>query len=259
MIVEDDVIYSSFLEEKIKPQIDQVTVVHTAEAGAGVVSTLKPDIVFMDNVLPKLNGVEVIELYKEAHPEVKIILISGSYVVEDIAKAIQSGADYVIKKSGKEGEEIDQIIAALIESKKSKSKFWSLIESFRSPEKGSHKKSIAVVEDDELFSFHLSWNLEQTGNNHLVYTFSSAEEFFKFCDVTLPDIVFLDYSLPDQNGDKVLDRINTFKEKPEVVVISSVEDEGVALDLNKKGITNYIVKNKNWKERLNNTIEKLGL
>jgi DNA-binding NtrC family response regulator len=72
-----------------------------------------------------------------------------------------------------------------------------------------------------------------------------------------PDVVTLDYSLPDINGDKLLAQIKETSADTQVIIISGQENVKVALDLLKKGAYDYIVKDEDAKERLWNTIHHL--
>lgn len=259
LIIEDDTIYGNMLKDKLEQKVEKVALSESAEKASGIVSSMKPDLIFLDNILPKLQGVEVIELYKELSPESAIILMSGSYIVKDIAIAIQNGADYIIDKSLTQEVEIMKIIETAVASKKKKGRFWRLMDLMSRKDNGNYRKNIAVLEDDELFSFHLSWKLEQTDNNHLIYTFGTAEEFYQYCEVSRPDVVFLDYSLPDTNGYEVLKYVKNRFPNVKVVVVSSLEDPNKVLQLKELGIENYIVKNEEWKSNLNKVMEKMEL
>ena len=125
-------------------------------------------------------------------------------------------------------------------------------------EDASRAKNIAVVEDDELFSFQLNWKLNSVGN-HIVNAFPDAASCFAFLEEDEPDIVFLDYFLPDANGSEIMDQIKEIEPEAKVIIISSQEDPKVAADFTKAGIFGYIVKDKDWKQKLAHYLKELNL
>jgi DNA-binding NtrC family response regulator len=89
-----------------------------------------------------------------------------------------------------------------------------------------------------------------------VVKFTSAKEIIANLHLQ-PDVITLDYSLPDMNGDEVLKRIKTEIPNTAVVVISGQENISTAINLLKKGAYEYIVKDEETKERLWNTINNI--
>ena len=58
----------------------------------------KPDIVLVDLRMPEMDGLEVIQVLAKEAPEVPVIVVSGTGVLEDAIEAIRAGAtDYVTK------------------------------------------------------------------------------------------------------------------------------------------------------------------
>jgi len=114
---------------------------------------------------------------------------------------------------------------------------------------------IHIVEDDafygSLLAHHLSLNPD-----HLVKKFTSAKTFLSSLHEK-PDIVTLDYSLPDGNGDYLLGQVKELSPDTKVIFISGQNDIKVAIDLLKKGVHDYIVKDDDTKERLWIAVEHL--
>lgn len=118
---------------------------------------------------------------------------------------------------------------------------------------GSFK--IFILDDDvwysELLEYHLSLNPD-----YEIHKFHSANECLASMHLR-PNVVTLDYSLPDKNGSEVLRRIKEQNPDVQVVVISGQEDVATAVDLLKLGAYDYIVKDEDTPERLWNTINKI--
>lgn len=89
-----------------------------------------------------------------------------------------------------------------------------------------------------------------------VKRFDSAKDFFSRLHES-PDVVTLDYSLPDSDGAEVLKRIKEQTRNTQVVIVSGQEDVGTALSLLKNGAFDYIVKDDDTKDRLWNVLKHL--
>ncbi|WP_017730577.1 sigma-54-dependent transcriptional regulator [Nafulsella turpanensis] len=114
---------------------------------------------------------------------------------------------------------------------------------------------IFVVEDDiwysELLSYHLSLNPE-----YEVARFHTGKD----CMANLylnPDVICLDYTLPDITGEEVLRKIKQLNPDIHVVIISGQENIKTAVDLLKLGAYDYIVKDEDTKDRLWITISNI--
>ncbi len=107
---------------------------------------------------------------------------------------------------------------------------------------------IFIVEDDpfygRLLKHHLSLNPD-----YEVELFASG----KACLQELyrkPDVVSIDYGLPDMDGGTLLNKIRAVNSSVPVIIISGQEDITTAVDLLKKGARDYLVKDENTKDLL---------
>jgi DNA-binding NtrC family response regulator len=121
--------------------------------------------------------------------------------------------------------------------------------------KNQHSFKIFIVEDDLWYSSMLEYTLN-LNPDYQVKKFSSAQSFLAALHEK-PDVVSLDYSLPDTNGDELMLRIKELSPDTRVLIISGQEDVKVAIDLLKKGAYDYIVKDEDTKDRLWNAIQHL--
>lgn len=115
--------------------------------------------------------------------------------------------------------------------------------------------NIFVVEDDVFFGqtlkYHLSLNPDYT-----VHLFEKGKDCLSNFHLK-PDIICLDFGLPDISGDVLLKKIKEINSKIPVIIISGQEDIEVAINFLKMGATDYIVKNNHTKDLLWNAIIKL--
>jgi len=108
--------------------------------------------------------------------------------------------------------------------------------------------SIFIVEDDAVYSKVLAHFLSLNPDFRL-RKFDSAKDFLKAVHEK-PDIVTLDYTLPDSTGDKILSQIKEISPDTKVIVISGQGDIKIAVDLFRKGAHDYIVKDEDTQQRL---------
>lgn len=114
---------------------------------------------------------------------------------------------------------------------------------------------IFVVEDNEWYNKLLVYTLS-LNPDYEVKGFLNARDFLA-CLSEEPDIVTLDYRLPDLSGLEVLKRIRQENENIRVILISEQEDIEMVVTLLKMGAYDYITKSNDIKERLLNTIQNL--
>ncbi len=111
---------------------------------------------------------------------------------------------------------------------------------------------VFIVEDDtwygSMLQHYLSLNPE-----YEIKRFESPNDFFAQLHQN-PDVVTLDYSLPDYDGAEVLKKIKETNPDVRVIIISGQEDVATAINLLKNGAFDYIVKDDETKDRLWNSI-----
>lgn len=114
---------------------------------------------------------------------------------------------------------------------------------------------VFIVEDDLWYGSMLEYYLS-LNPDYLIQKFDTARSFLQKLHER-PDVVTLDYSLPDMNGDQLLKQIKEVSPETRVIIISGQEDVKVALDLIKRGASDYIVKDDDTKDRLWNSINNI--
>lgn len=124
-------------------------------------------------------------------------------------------------------------------------------------EPGPHERraSVVIIDDDknilELTSLILSKNGFQA------YGADRAFEGFELISRHAPELVLLDYMMPEMDGLSALQRIKTTFPDTYVVMLTGKGSEEVAVELMKNGASEYILKpfnNRNLVERLRNVL-----
>lgn len=114
---------------------------------------------------------------------------------------------------------------------------------------------IFIVEDDPFFGESLKYHLSLNPDYHI-----SLYQTGKECVENLyqkPNIICLDFGLPDITGDKLLKKIQEINNNIPIIIISGQEDIEVAINFLKAGAKDYIIKNDHTKEILWNSILKI--
>jgi DNA-binding NtrC family response regulator len=114
---------------------------------------------------------------------------------------------------------------------------------------------VFVVEDNEWFNRMLVHSIS-LNPDYQVESYASGKDFLADLH-KMPDAVTLDYRLPDMTGDEVLRKIREFNNDIEVIIISEQENIETAVELLQQGAYDYIVKSKEIRDRLLNTLARI--
>lgn len=115
---------------------------------------------------------------------------------------------------------------------------------------------ILIVEDDSLILQAITKKMAVSDLKYLCYT--SGKQAIDYLNMTpnLPDAVWLDYHLPDMEGDEFMKSLNKderYKNLPVIVVSNSISQEKVDLMLS-LGVKKYLLKSNH---RLDELIAKV--
>lgn len=115
---------------------------------------------------------------------------------------------------------------------------------------------IYILEDDNWYSKFLEHQLS-LNPDHTVKIFNDSKTFLNALKSDQPDVITLDYYLPDTNGSALLKEIKKLCNKCRVIIISGQEDVETAINLIKEGAYDYIVKNDDTKNRILNIVQHI--
>jgi DNA-binding NtrC family response regulator len=114
---------------------------------------------------------------------------------------------------------------------------------------------IFIVEDSEWYNRLLVHTLSLNPDFE-IKSFFNGKDFLNSL-FELPDIVTLDYRLPDYTGLELLKRIREENNDVQVILISEQEDINTVVKLLKMGAYDYISKSDDIKDRLTNTVRNI--
>lgn len=94
---------SALIRKKLKNILEVCKCKNIGEAQNGIeavemAKSFKPDLIFMDIVMPGKDGIEALEEIKKVQPEIKVIMASSAGTQSHLKKALDFGADDFIQK-----------------------------------------------------------------------------------------------------------------------------------------------------------------
>lgn len=99
LIVDDNDLMRTLLRSILRSE--NFDIIGEAKNGAlalDFISRIKPDIVFMDVIMPHMDGLEALQNIKERHPDIVVVMITGNPSKENVEESIRSGANgFIIK------------------------------------------------------------------------------------------------------------------------------------------------------------------
>ncbi len=114
--------------------------------------------------------------------------------------------------------------------------------------------NLFIIDDNQLLLTGLRNYLHTRFGTHLnISTFSTGKSALNKVDKNTK-IVILDYFLDGENGNDVLQSIKTINPQTEVIMLSSNEDIGVAIDAFRKGAADFVIKGEKDKKKISSLI-----
>lgn len=107
---------------------------------------------------------------------------------------------------------------------------------------------VFIVEDDPFYAKMLDYQISQNPDNQ-TKLFLTAGDVLSFKE-EYPDVITLDYSLPDMEGLELLKKVKQVFPNVPIIVVSSQQEIETVLDLLKEGIYDYVIKNDDVKDRI---------
>ncbi|MDO8513723.1 MAG: response regulator [bacterium] len=116
LIVDDDLTLREMYVERLKMEGFTVDSAKDGEEAIEKAKTEHPNVILLDIMMPKINGLDVLKMLKgdEETKDIPVLLLTALIQDIDKAKGLSSGADdYIVKSETMPGEVIEKIKAAL--------------------------------------------------------------------------------------------------------------------------------------------------
>lgn len=123
----------------------------------------------------------------------------------------------------------------------------------------NNQKLLFIVDDDPFINMLVIKRF--TSEGYKVEAFESGEDCLKAMNKN-PDLIILDYLFVDgdkkfMNGMEIFDNIRKLKPGIPVIMLSGQEKGEIVLELARKGIDDYIIKDNNLLDNLNTAIKEI--
>ncbi len=276
LVVEDDGVLRDVLMEKLKSSGYIPVGAEDGEVAMVKIKEEKPDLILLDILMPKKDGMEVLEDMNadEEMKKIPVIIISNSGQPVEIERAKKLGArDFLVKAIFDPNEVLSKVEGILKtpiedgnsneepqfsrkfssfpssagvqsekESNETKIKNKEIKENENKNENKKSKGNILVVEDDKFLRELLVRKL--FGEGFTVESAIDATGTFEILSRWKPDIILLDLILPGEDGFSILEKLKKDKELTDtpVIILSNLgqqEDIDRAMAL---GAADFMVK-----------------
>lgn len=121
LLVEDDQMISTMYQTKFSMEGYAIEVAMDGQEGLEKVRSIKPDILLLDVILPKVDGFAILKEMKSdpATAKIPVILLTNLGQDDDVKKGKSLGADDYFIKSNHTPAEIVQKVASMMKKGKS--------------------------------------------------------------------------------------------------------------------------------------------
>ena len=113
LIVEDEEIMLGLLQKKLAKEGYEISIARDGEKGLEVMKEVKPDLILLDIIMPKMGGFEVMEEMNKNKElkKIPVVVISNSGQPVELDRAQKLGAkDWLIKTEFDPQEVIDKVV-----------------------------------------------------------------------------------------------------------------------------------------------------
>ena len=98
LIIEDEIGISNFLTQGLEEEGFDIVMANNGVTGLELALSIKPDLILIDWMLPKLSGIEVCKRIRQKNKELPIIFLTARDTTQETIDGLKAGANDYIKK-----------------------------------------------------------------------------------------------------------------------------------------------------------------
>lgn len=234
LIIEDNEVLGDILVKKLQMAGYNSELSVDGESGLARIKELKPDLVLLDIILPKMNGYEVLEKLKEdtSITPPPIIVISNSGQPVEISRVLELGVkDYLVKADFTPDEVLQKVDEQLKKTSSTK-------------ESGVSNKDISIlsIEDDNFLRDLLARKLAHEQYN--IKTAVDGETGLEMARKEKFSVILLDLILPGMSGFDMLEEVRkeSMNKDTPIIVLSNLGQDADIERAKKLGATDFLIK-----------------
>ncbi len=218
----------------------------TAKKAESILKKNKPKFIFLDILMPDVDGIELLKKLKEIDPGVIVVMVTAKGDEETRQKSLSAGADEFMTKPFS----FDDLRSVAIE------KIGTLLG------KSGHaqKPHILIVDDEDRARDNLR-NFISPRYDCDISEANDGETAIEKVKEKKPDVILLDVRMPGVSGIDVIQEIKLMNPDARVIVISAWKSPDVANKAMEMGAFDYIDKPidmKLFQERFESALVSIG-
>ena len=98
LLVEDELSLASIVRDALETQDFEVTIASDGAEGLHRYFDLRPDILVVDVMMPKMSGFDMVKAIRQSDKETPILFLTAKTTVDDVVTGFNLGADDYLKK-----------------------------------------------------------------------------------------------------------------------------------------------------------------
>lgn len=98
VVIDDEPLVAGAIAEGLRMEGGQVTIAVSGVEGLEAIEHNLPEAVFLDIVMPGMDGIEVLRRIREKHPDLPVIILSGWATEQQLEAARKLGVTDVVEK-----------------------------------------------------------------------------------------------------------------------------------------------------------------
>lgn len=246
VVAEDDSVLRNILVERLRQAGYEAYGAEDGEAALTVLKKRTPDLLLLDIVMPKKDGMAVLEEVRASEDPVlkatPVIIISNSGQPVEIERAQKLGIkDFLVKTTFDSSDVLGKVneLFGITPASKPLSTQQAPMDT-HTDSNGSFR--ILVVEDDKFLRELLISKLVAEG--YQIESATDGKEAIAALEKPVPHLVLLDLILPDLSGFEILEKM---KARPEwkavpVIVLSNLDQKEDVERATSLGATDFMIK-----------------
>lgn len=236
LLVEDSPTFAAELRDALEAAGYDATVATSGEEGLQLAANLRPDALLVDQMLPGLDGLDVIRRLRvdAALRRTPCLLLTASEKRADELRGLEAGADAFSQKHAGAGVVLAKLAALLRTTREATGSV--ALPSLLAP------KRILAVDDSATFLAELCDQLRSEGYD--VVAAHSGAEALELLDTQPVDGILLDLLMPEMSGQETCRRIKAapaWRDIP-LIILTALDENAAMIEGINAGADDYIAK-----------------